>query len=351
MIPVAARLLEMGHKVVIGSGEDHIEFFRSEIPGIKCISFPGFKPSYSGILPQWLALLFKTPRLIYHSIREHCVLKGIIRDNNIDIVISDNRLGLWNRKIKSVYFTHLLRIPFPKPFRLVEFTGVLLHREIIKRYDYCYIPDLPGELNISGRLSHGLRLPGNARYIGILSRFSYLSGTGNGAPVKGRYNCVILSGPEPQRTILKRKLLPFLSYREPVTVFLEGKPGKEASVSSNDKIIFLNHLVAPEMKELITGSQSIITRSGYTTIMELISLGCSALLIPTPGQTEQEYLASCLAEKEWFKVLAQKKISSDLTFASVKPSWPEEINTQSKALFDKELGELLSDKDQYHRRT
>ena len=172
MIPVAKKLREMNNNVIIASGEEHLSLFRLEFPGITCIPFPGFKPAYSRYFPQYISLLFKIPVLIWHIVREHFRLKRLITENNIDIVISDNRFGLWHRNIVSVYVTHMPLVPLPGNLRFLEHVGVLLHRMIIKKYTFCFIPDLPGDLNLSGRLSHGLKLPDNVRYIGILSRFS-----------------------------------------------------------------------------------------------------------------------------------------------------------------------------------
>ena len=171
MIPMARKLLDMNQNVFIASGEEHLNLFRKELPGLTYIDFPGFKPGYSRYLPQYIPLLFKTPLLLFHIIREHYRLKRIISDYSIDIVISDNRFGLWNRKIRTAYITHMPLIPFPKPFQFLEFIGIRLHRFIIRKYSLCFIPDLPGEINLTGRLSHGIRLPENVRYIGILSRF------------------------------------------------------------------------------------------------------------------------------------------------------------------------------------
>ncbi len=341
MIPLAEKLREMNNNILIGAGEEHLSFFRKELPGLTYIDFPGYKPGYSRTLPQYLKLLPETPLLLYHIIREHRKLKKIIPEHNIDIVISDNRFGLWNRDITSVYVTHMPRIPFPKAFSFLEFIGILLHRAVIKRYSFCFIPDLPGELNVSGRLSHGIRLPGNVRYTGLLSRFSRIKTTASDNPVTVRHNTVILSGPEPQKGILKQKLTDMLQDKEPITVFLGGNPSNPGGMSKSGNIILYDHLHSSAMKEVITTSDSIITRSGYTVIMELISLGCSALLIPTPGQTEQEYLARNLAEKGWFTAISQKKLKGETDLASVKPGWPDELNGQSKILLEKALEELL----------
>lgn len=341
MIPIAKALRDMNNNIIIGSGDEHLALFRKEIPGLSYLSFSGFRPGYSRYLPQYLSMFLKTPLLLYHIVREHLVLKKIIREHSVDIVISDNRFGLWNRKITSVYVTHMPLIPFPKPFRFLEFSGILLHRFIIKKYSLCFIPDLPGDLNVSGRLSHGLKLPGNVRYTGILSRFNTNGQSDEVKIASFQHNTVILSGPEPQRGILKQKLTDILKDKLPITIILEGNPDKENGPVKSGNITYINHLLTPEMKEIISGSQSIITRSGYTTIMDLISLNCSALLIPTPGQTEQEYLAEYLSGKGWFYILSQNQIEVGINLPSTMADWTGEIIKQSNYLMERALMELL----------
>lgn len=336
----------MNNSVIIASGEEHLSLFRNELPGLSYISFPGFKPGYSRFLPQYLSLFFKLPVLLYHIIMEHHRLKRIISRFAVDIIISDNRFGLWNTKVVSVYVTHMPLIPFPKPLKFLEPIGVLLHREIIKKYSLCFIPDLPGDLNLTGRLSHGIKLPDNVRYIGILSRFIDIEESLNENPVKLHQNTVILSGPEPQREILKQKIVTLLKDKEPHTIIFEGKPEKRGEIASNGNITFYSHLPASRMKEIITGSESIITRSGYTTIMELVSLNCTALIIPTPGQTEQEYLAEYLSEKGWFYTVSQGEINPEILLRPGKPVRQGEINRQSSILLADALNELL---EKYHK--
>jgi len=341
MIPLARKLKEMNHNVIIASGEEHLSLFRDEIPGLSYIGFPGFKPGYSRFFPQYLAMFFKIPLLLYHIISEHNKLKSLIKIHSIDIVISDNRFGLWNKQTTSVYITHMPLIPFPKSLKFLEPAGVFLHRIIIKKYSLCFIPDLPGDLNLSGRLSHGIRLPYNVRYIGILSKFNSSPSALNKNPVNFAHNTVILSGPEPQREILKQKLMALFKESDPRTVLFEGKPGKSGVSSRNGNITFYGHLSSPGMKKVIESSESIIARSGYTTIMELVSLNCSALLIPTPGQTEQEYLADYLSEKGWFYKIAQDDIKRGISLHPVKHLWQDEINSQSTSLLTVALKELL----------
>ncbi len=340
MIPVAKRLLEMDFNVFIGSGKDYNAFFRNEISGLGYIEFKGFRTNYSRILPQYISLLFRLPSLAYHIILEHKRLKKIIHDYEIDIVISDNRFGLWNPAITSVYVTHMPRIPFPEPLRFLEFIGVLLHRTIIKRYSLCFIPDLPGADNLSGRLSHGLRLPGNVRYTGILSRFNH-SDPDLQSPVKtDGHTTALISGPEPQRSILRKKLVSLFTGQSKDFVILEGKPGEHMEGIKSGNITFYNHLPTRAMKGLLKQSTGIICRSGYSTIMDLVSLDCSALFIPTPGQTEQEYLARYLSGKGSFSYVNQKKLGEVSSVPANRGSWSPDLVLQSHELLEKALIEL-----------
>lgn len=340
MIPLARKLQELNNNVFIGAGEKHLSLFRAEMKNVTLIEFSGFSPGYSKYLPQYLFMLLKTPLLLFHIIREHHLLKKIILDYDIDIVISDNRFGLWNKQITSVYVTHMPRIPMPRFFRIFEITGIWLHRAVMKQYSFCFIPDLPGEVNLSGRLSHEIKLPFNVRYIGILSRFNDNYDSSEFS-FPHKHNTVILSGPEPQRSILKNKLVSMLEEKEPLTVILEGRPDSPGESFRKDNILFYNHLPGAEMRQIAKTGEIIISRSGYTTIMDLVFLNCTGLLIPTPGQTEQEYLAEYLSAKGWIKTIKQKDLGKIKNLPEMKERWPEKITIESEELLKTALTELL----------
>ncbi|MCI0523072.1 MAG: hypothetical protein L0Y37_05385 [Bacteroidales bacterium] len=305
MIPLALELKRRGNEIIFGAEPSLIPLLEKEMPGIKVISLPGLRIRYSGLLPQWLCILFQIPRIIRVSLHEHRLLKHLAREIQPDIIISDNRFGFFHKNIRSVYITHMLRIPFPGPMRFFEWFGAWLHRGIISRFDLCLIPDYPEEINLSGRLSHGVKMPVNTFYMGPLSRFVQDADSAEALLPGEPYCCLILSGPEPQRSMLAEKVvssLPFTRIR-----ILTGSSLKTRLESERVEVITSPDSIT--MRKVITGSSAIIGRSGYTTVMELLSLGRAGVIIPTPGQTEQEYLGEYLHEKFGFVTLRQKDIT------------------------------------------
>ena len=346
MIPLARKLQKMNNEIFIGAGREHLALFRQELPGAVLIEFKGFKPGYSGVLPQYLILLFKLPVLVYHIIAEHYRLKSMIREHNIDIVISDNRFGLWRHGIKTVYISHLHRIPFPRKLRWLEPVGIIIHGFFIRKYSLCFIPDVPGRINLSGRLSHGLKLHPNTRFIGILSRFAGPAESGRReAMLTGKRVVLILSGPEPQRRILRQKVTDIFKDSDMQLVILEGKPGDNHDAVVSDNICSYCHLPAPEFRKVLLESDYIISRSGYSTLMELASLNRSALLIPTPGQTEQEYLAEHLSEMGWFAIVSQRHLGKGLILPRNKDLHAESIIEESSRLLEDALVDLLDQQE------
>jgi UDP-N-acetylglucosamine transferase subunit ALG13 len=342
MIPLAKKLIDLGHNVIIGTGSAHTEFFRKELPGVNCTCFPGFSIRYSSWLPQYLIILLNAPAFFFSIIKEHRQLKKIISSLAIDIVISDSRPGLWNNSVKTVFVTHMIKVPLPDWASFAERTGIFSTKRVIRKFNFCFIPDLESGNNLSGKLSHDLQLPGNARFIGILSRFRQ-PGSGDDSGDHSCFCTVILSGPEPQRSILKDKLTVLLKLKGEQSVILEGKPGTIPEKLTEGNITYISHLPATEMRELILGSRFIVSRSGYTTLMELASLGKRALIIPTPGQTEQEYLARYLSEKGWFDTLSQSELEGDIFNNESRSVIPDDLGHRSERLLESALRELLEE--------
>lgn len=301
MIPVAAMLMKEGNEVTFGVSSRQAALLKADLPGAEIIDFPGFTTRYSRFLPMYLHFAFRIPAFIASVAAEHRRLKRLLPGSGFNMVISDNRMGLWNRSVKTVYYTHMIRIPMPALLKFLEPPMVLLHRLFIEKFDECRIPDIAGRGNMSGRLSHGVRLPRNAHYTGILSKYSLCSAGAIVFPaglsdIEGKpYSLLILSGPEPQKSLMRIKIILLKENSNETLVIMEGDAGHSKAITRYNNIISVPHLPPCSMAALITCSREIISRSGYTTIMELASLDRlneNTVLIPTPGQTEQEYLAS-----------------------------------------------------------
>jgi len=233
---------------------------------------------------------------------EYRWLKKIIKEHEIDAIISDNRFGLYNSKISCIYITHQLLIKTGN-----KFTGKIaqkIHYYFISKYNECWIPDFRDN-GLAGDLSHPETVPRNVKYIGALSRFEKLT------DIKKKYDLLILlSGPEPQRSTFEKMILHNLKNLNATVLLVRGLPGKKETVTCNNHSVkIVNHLSAGELNCAIQRSAIIISRSGYTTIMDLVKIQQKSILVPTPGQTEQEYLARHLQEKNIFFAVEQENFS------------------------------------------
>ena len=236
---------------------------------------------------------------IYH---EHRWLQNIIKELKIDGVISDNRFGLHNQQIPCIYMTHQLLIKTGN-----WLTGKIaqkIHWHFIKKYNACWVPD--DQMNgLAGDLSHPPSVPPHTKYIGPLSRFEKVP------YLNKEYDClIILSGPEPQRSIFEKIILHDLKNVDGAILLVRGLPGmKEKLIIDNDSVKIVNHLPAADLNNAIQRSQVVISRSGYTTIMDLVKIQQKSILVPTPGQTEQEYLAGYLQQKGICLAMKQENFS------------------------------------------
>jgi UDP:flavonoid glycosyltransferase YjiC (YdhE family) len=342
MLPLAVRLRDLGHNVYIASSSEHISFFRREAAGFQYIESKSFTIRYSKTFPQWLVIVGSLHRLLWYTVKEHFELKRIIKENSIDIVISDSRPGLWNSKVRTAFVSHLPGIPLPWFLLPLSYTGNLVGRMILRKYDLFFIPDLPGDVNLAGKLSHLRLLPNNARYCGILSRFIYSAADSTGN--RGQYVLAILSGPEPQRFVFMDKIISLCERLDRELIILGASPGERADTYDPlRKIRYISHADTTCMTGLITASDVIITRSGYTSLMELTSLKKSAIIVPTPGQSEQEYLARYLHRRGWFRMVRQSELDYTDDLSVPGTGLPDGLMEESENLLKSCIDELLKD--------
>lgn len=303
-IPIIYGFLELGSVVIIAAEGRPKNLLEKEFPGLDFLPLKGYKMRYSRN-KRWLmvGLLLQFPKLINRIYYENKWLKQIVIEHNIDAVISDNRLGLYHSTTPCVYITHQLEIKTGN--RFTEWIAQKIHYFYINKYTACWIPDDELDNTLAGVLSHPEHSPKTpVQYLGPLSRFEKIK-------IEKIYDyLVLISGPEPQRTIFEKLMLKELIKTPGKALLVRGLPGNEKLIQSNDESVEIhNHLTAVELNKAIQQSGIIISRSGYTTVMDLITLQQRAILIPTPGQTEQEYLAEYLMQKKIFFTTPQNNFS------------------------------------------
>jgi hypothetical protein len=252
--------------------------------------------------------IFRQTNNILKAIRkENAWLKKIIAEYRFDAVISDNRFGLFHASVPCIFITHQLAIKSP----LGNWTEKILQKrnyKYINRFTECWVPDNNKEENLAGELSHPVMKPTSpVKYTGPLSRFESLVPLRDES--KKEHLLIILSGPEPQRSIFENKIVKEISRYNGTATIIRGLPGSSSLIPSTNMIQFYNHLPAGEMYKEMLKAEYVISRSGYSTVMDLAVMQKKSILIPTPGQTEQEYLSGYLQQKHFAFCIQQNKFS------------------------------------------
>ena len=301
--PLIQGLLAAGHEVVLASDGRAGLLLRKEFPSLPYEELPAYNIWY-GSRNMVLNLAWQWPKIIMAARQEHNKLKSITDKHKLDLVISDSRFGCFHPNIRSIFITHQLWIKTPIP-TLSFMINTINHRSIAQ-FEECWIPDWPNTASLAGELSRPIPSP-ICRYIGLLSRMRYRE-----SPI--RYPLIaLLSGPEPQRTRFEKMILDQAKPLQLPMVVIQGKTEGESIVRKEGPITIIPHLSGHQLNETLLSGALILCRAGYSSIMDLIALQKPAILVPTPGQTEQEYLANSLTKKGWF--YSQEQRSFDLVTA------------------------------------
>ena len=323
-IALIHHLQKLNCEIIVAADGKIKHLLQNEFPSLVFTDLPGYNISYSKskrLLP--FKILIQIPKILKIIRLENKWVNKIVKEGEINAIISDNRFGLCSKNVKSIFITHQLSIK--TNFYLLDKVLQRINYKYINKFSECWVPDLNGEINIAGVLSHPAILPAiPVKYLGPLSRF------------RERINdvmiykwMVIISGPEPQRSIFEKKILEVASKMGDSFLIVRGLPGEEGIDIKLPNCKIFNHLNTNDMQAAIESSEFIVSRCGYTTVMEVLSLQKKSVFIPTPGQTEQEYLANHLLKQNWSYTFQQQSDfgSNFLRAKSFKYKLPE-INTQ-----------------------
>lgn len=304
-IPLIKELLREGAEVFLAGNEIQAELFLKEFPGLPVMYLQGYNIRYSSSKSGFLwSIVRQIPKIKKAIKSENKWLKALLTEYAVDAVISDNRYGLYTDAVPCIFMTHQLAIQSPFG-RWIQPLLQKWNYKYINRFNECWVPDNEGNENLGGDLSHSSNKPViPLKYIGALSRFER-----KGLKEKKNHLLIVLSGPEPQRSILEDKLIDEVVHYNGTADIVRGLPATDKLMPSTNQIHFYNHLPASELNNKLEEASFVISRCGYSTVMDLVKLKKKSILIPTPGQTEQEYLAKYLFNKKIAVCINQQDFS------------------------------------------
>ena len=322
-IPLIRELLSRGCKVIVASDGASHALLVEEFPEVTHISSPHTEIRYSKS-PRWFgwAMIKLLPRFWLQIKREQRWIRSIVAAYQIEAIISDNRYGMAHPAIPSVLITHQLGIQTGYGKQVDRWIQKVLYR-FIDQYQSVWVPDVKEDPSLAGTLSHPVSYPTiPVEYVGMLNRFSRSNPKATTSSKEDRPVLVLLSGPEPQRTLLEKLILKQAASFNGSLIIVRGLPAvvNAQTVTNTDqqhlqelygipRVRQFDHLAATELQNLLQGVDYIVCRSGYTTLMEMIPLQKKLLLIPTPGQPEQQYLASYADQQRYAPFWNQDRFS------------------------------------------
>ena len=320
-IPIIHALIKNNFEPIIASDGSALELLKKEFPKVVCLELPSYNIAYTKKGSHFKYKLLKdSPKILKNIKAEKQATKQLVNDYDISGIISDNRFGVYHKDVPSVFMTHQLQVLSGS----TTWFSTKMHQRVIKKFDECWVPDNRDEPNLSGQLGHIESDNILTKYLGPISRFKRTE-------QKVKYDLmVLLSGPEPQRSLLEKKLITELQDYSGNVIFVKGIVELKIEKEIKKHITFYNYMTSNLLEKAINESLLIISRSGYTTIMDLAKLQKKAFFIPTPGQFEQEYLAKKLHDNELAPYCSQddfnlKKLENIKRFSGLS-SFDYEIN-------------------------
>jgi UDP-N-acetylglucosamine:LPS N-acetylglucosamine transferase len=336
-IPIINALLQAKVEVIIASDGTALELLKKEFPELTHLELPAYNVTYRTSNMVW-NIGTQVFKISWAMTQEWFVLRRLIKQYKIDAVISDNRFGCWSKQVPTVFMTHQINIKIPN--RFLQFFANRFNHFSLGLFNEVWVPDMENEPNLAGELAHKHSLS-KVKYIGILSRMKPLK-------VEKKYDIgIVLSGPEPQRTYLQTLLLDQIrDFHQKVDstvrfLFIKGKTNLE-EYSETANIEIHGYLTSKSLNQKMSACDLLIVRSGYSTLMDLAKLNKKAVLIPTPGQTEQEYLAEHFRQQGVFDFQNQNHFSLEKAIATANNFTGFKVNMKNDVLLEKTILDLIS---------
>lgn len=327
-VPVIKALQNSGFEVAVATGGGQASLIQKELPGISCFPLPGYDIHYSSYLPLVVGLILQSPSHVsrYFKARKHFL--RIVRSYRPSVIISDNRPECFWEKAFNVYITHQLSVYLGGSGFLEKILSHI-HAKAARYFHQVWVPDMPEYPGLSGRLGHPAHsyFRQSIVYVGLLSRFTSLS------PAQSvLYDvCFTLSGPEPARSLWEIKIITQGKAHPDKKFALIRGTQSPLALKPSENFLIINQAASKEIQYIWAQSRRLVCRAGYTTLMDLWAAGRAAWIVPTPGQTEQEYLANLHRNSGRFFSLREEDFSID-AILSKELSEPSEFTVKNEWL-------------------
>ncbi len=300
-VPLIKALLARNYKVILASDGLAYDFLLKEFPLLPIYKLASLEIHYAKTKRlQGINMLQQLPKLFRFLAEDELAIQKIAKEIKIDGILSDNRPGIFIEGIPNIYINHQLQVKTG----FTTFLSSKMHQIQMKKFTEIWVPDVEFEPCLSGELGHlnSNLFSNKIKYLGWISRLE-----AKDEPKKYDY-CAIISGPEPQRSIFQEKVVQLFSNLKGNKILVTGS---FKDVNQNRSFEVKSLLNTADLNRLINRSNTIICRSGYTSLLDLMKLQKNALLVPTPGQYEQEYLAKHMDQLGWFFVCEQAKFEKE----------------------------------------
>ncbi len=338
-IPIIDRLIARGCNVILASDGAALDVWRRTYPDLTHIELPSWNIKYQRRGSFTLKMATRAPYVLRAIREERKLVSKIIQDYKVDALISDNRFGVHSKDIPTIFITHQVSLRLNPYLRFAEPFINFYNHGYIKKFDRVWVPDYQSSPNLSGELSHKHKLNNSVSFIGPISRF--MDVWDGKFPEIDNDVAIVLSGVEPQRTLLEEKLISQLKDSEYSVILVQGKSKENRDEIIRPRFRVQSFMDSEELVNTFLRSKYIICRSGYSTILDLAVLKQTALMIPTPGQTEQVYLADWM-DKEGLIVSQDQRnlnIKKALVSLELSKGFHFEINDD---LLQKAIDEFLN---------
>jgi len=307
-IPLIQAFIKNGAEVFIASDGGALQLLKKEFPKLKFFEIPGYNIDYAG-KNATLTILRQSAKILKAVFREHEATEKIVEEANIDLVISDNRFGCFSKNCKSIFLTHQLNIISPN--KILDKPVNLVNHTLMNNFDEIWVPDFHGKENLSGKLSHNFKSK-KIRFIGPLSRMKKND-------LGKKFDVIaVLSGPEPERTNFERKIFEQAIKMPQRFLVVRGMPERWEFFNLTENVEAVSFFTTNALNKAIANSDVLLSRSGYSTIMDLWKLEKPAILVPTPRQTEQEYLAEKFLKEGLYYAQKQNEFDLEKALEEVK---------------------------------